>query len=162
MKKLIFGIAALFMMSVVLVSCDNKKSKKDKDDEDEDDRTEQVADDEEIDEDEDAASFGLSREDQFVNCLEDLVALMKRTHIDSEDDVEEFAVKARKIKSKVDDLISQYGDGLGENLSEDEQMELIEKVEKLSNAGEKEANRLMKEAEAAGIDLSELDDLDIF
>ena len=53
MKKLIFGIAALFMMSVVLVGCDDKKSKKDKDDEDDSEKTERVADDEDFDDDED-------------------------------------------------------------------------------------------------------------
>ena len=30
MKKLIFALLALFMVSAVVVSCDNKKSKKDK------------------------------------------------------------------------------------------------------------------------------------
>ena len=143
MKKLIFGIAALFMMSVVLVGCDNKKSKKDKDEED-------------------VASVDLSPEEEVVECLEDMVSLLKRTHIESEDDVEVFADKARKIKSRVDSLIKRFGNGIGEDLPEDEKDELIKKLAELSKVGEEEAERLQKEAAAAGIDLTELDDLDIF
>ena len=143
MKKLIFGIAALLMMSVVLVGCDNKKSKKDKDDED-------------------VASVDLSPEEEFVDCLEDMVTLLKRTHIESEDDVEVFADKARKIKSRIDNLIRRFGNGLGEDLPENEQQELIKKVTELGKTGEKEVERLQKEAAEAGVDLSDLEDLDLF
>ena len=143
MKKLIFGIAALLMMSVVLVGCDNKKSKKDKDDED-------------------VASVDLSPEEEFVDCLEDMVTLLKRTHIESEDDVEVFADKARKIKSRIDNLIRRFGNGLGEVLPENEQQELIKKVTELGKTGEKEVERLQKEAAEAGVDLSDLEDLDLF
>ncbi|MCR4810308.1 MAG: hypothetical protein K5896_10700 [Prevotella sp.] len=166
MKKLIFGIAALFMMSVVLVGCNDKKSKKDKDDEDDEERTEQVTDDEDEDADEDVSTAfhdneNLSPTEQLIGHLNDLVSLMKRTHIQSEDDVKAFADKAVKIKEKVDALMENFTEEIG-NIEPATQAELMGKIEKIGKEGEKEANRLAKEAEEVGIDLSELKDLDIF
>ena len=166
MKKLIFGIAALFMMSVVLVGCDNKKSKKDKDDEDEDERTEQKAelDDEEEYEEEEIATFSVAPEDKLVDLLEDAVRIMKRAHIRTQDDVTALAEKMSPVKDKVEqtmkELMEAYKDKDPKELEEMGKI-LEEKMQKISEDAKREGDRLEKEAEEAGVDLSELESLDI-
>ena len=163
MKKLIFGIAALFMMSVVLVGCDNKKSKKDKDDEDEDERTEQVADDEDedIDEEEKTATFNLAPEDKFVGILEDAVRIMKNSHIRTQDDVKRIADKMAPMKERLEKAMEELTSAYSQSELEEIGKRLEDKVNKLAKEGEKEGDRLQKEAEEAGIDVSELESLDI-
>ena len=158
MKKLIFGIAALFMMSVVLVGCDNKKSNKDKDDEDEDERTEQkaVLDDEEDYEEDEIDMFSVAPEDKLVDLLEDAVRIMKRAHIRTQDDVTALAEKMSPMK----ELMEAYKDKDPKEL-EEAGKRLEEKMNKISKDAEREGDRLEKEAEEAGVDLSELQNLDI-
>ena len=161
MKKLIFGIAALFMMSVVLVACDNKKSNKDKDDEDEDERTEEVADnDDEENDGEDIAAFAATPEDKFLDVLEDALRVMKRTHLRTQDDVTALAEQLTPLKSKVEqavkDLMETYKDKTPDELKElEENFEV--KAKEISEEIEKEGDRLEKEAAEAGVDISDLD-----
>ena len=144
MKKLIFGLAALFMMSVVLMSCgDKKSSKKDKDDED-------------------VASVYFTPEDQLVDYLKDITTQVKRIHIESEDDAKVLADEVRKFQNRVEDLISKYGNGFGETLPENEQVELKKTVQGLIDTCNKEFERLKQEANAVGVDLNDWIDLNIF
>ena len=78
-------------------------------------------------------SCSKSPEGKVMGLMEDAISIMKDTHIKSADDVKAFAEKMKPIK---------------------------EGVEKAK--AEKEGARLKKEAEDAGVDLSELDDLDLF
>ena len=169
MKKLIFGIAALFMMSVVLVGCDDKKSKKDKDDEDEDERTEEVADiddeDEDNDDEEDTASFSLAPEEKVLDLFEDAVSIMKRTHIRNQDDVLDFADKMKPIQNGVEkameEMMEAYKDKSAEEM-EEIGIRFEAKAKELGEEAERQGERLKKEAEEAGVDLSEIEDLDLF
>ena len=164
MKKLIFGIAALFMMSIVLVGCNDKKSKKDKDDKDDDDeRTEQVAEDDEDDED-GVALFDSAPEKKMVSLLEDALSLMKRTHIRTQDDVTELAEKMGPIKEKVEAAITEMTEAYKDkDLKELEDLfkDVEAAMDKISKEAEKEGDRLQKEAEEAGVDLSALEALEI-
>ena len=163
MKKLIFGIAALFMMSVVLVGCDGKKSKKDKDDEEEDERTEKMAKKDKED-DEDMASFSATPEDKFFDILEDALRVMKRTHLRTQDDVTALAEKMTPLKSKMEqalkDLMEAYKDKTPDELKELEE-KFEERAKDISEKLSAEGDRLEKEAEEAGLDMSELNNLDI-
>lgn len=166
MKKLIFSLAALFMMSIVMAGCSDKKSKKDKNDKDDDDeRTELVDEDDEDDEGGGLALFDLAPEDKIISLLEDAVSVMKRAHIRTQDDVTELAEKLKPIKDNVEkamtELLDVYRDKDPKELEEIGK-KFSAQAEKLSKEGEKEGERLKKEAEEAGVDLTELESLDLF
>jgi len=166
MKKLIFSLAALFMMSIVMAGCSDKKSKKDKNDKDDDDeRTELVDEDDEDDEGGGLALFDRAPEDKMLSLIEDAVSVMKRAHIRTQDDVTELAEKLKPIKGEVEtamkELMEAYKDKDPEELVEIGK-KFEEQAEKLSKETEKEGERLKKEAEEAGVDLTELESLDLF
>lgn len=144
MKKLIFALLALFMVSAVVVSCDNKKSKKDKEEK------EEVYD---------------TPEEELLALMKDAVSLMEDTHIKSSDDVKDLAGEMKPIKEKVEkammEMMEAYKDKDPKEL-EELSKELEEEFEEISRRAEKEGERLQKEATEAGVDLSELNDLDLF
>lgn len=166
MKKLIFSLAALFMMSIVMAGCSDKKSKKDKNDKDDDDeRTELVDEDDEDDEGGGLALFDRAPEDKLLSLVEDAVSALKRSHIRTQDDVTELAEKLKPIKGEVETAMKE----LMEFYKDKDPQELVEigkkfeeQAEKLSKEAEKEGERLKKEAEEAGVDLTELESLDLF
>ena len=145
MKKLIFGVAALFMMSVVLVGCSDKKSKKDKDDEE-------------------TASLSVeqSPEQQMVECMEDLAKLMKQTHLNDEDDVTDFITNAKEIKERMENVMKDVSDDYESKISPSEKAELETKIATFFTDVAKESERLQKEAADAGIDMSQFDDINLF
>ena len=159
MKKLIFGLAAILTMSFVMAACgDNKKSKKDKDNDDEDERTESRYDDEDDmddmdDEDMDVTSFGRSNspEEQMMDYMEDMVDLLRDTHVKSVDDVMSFAKEVKKIQQKVEDLQKSVGEDYESTLSEEEQKKMEKQLEELTSQIIPELQRIQKEAEDAGL-----------
>ena len=164
MKKLIFGLAAILTMSFVMAACgDNKKSQKDKDNDDEDERTESRYDDEDDmddmdDEDMDVTSFGRSNspEEQMMDYMEDMVDLLRDTHVKSVDDVMSFAKEAKKIQQKVEDLQKSVGEDYESTLSEEEQKKMEKQLEELTSQIFPELQRIQKEAEEAGLSEEDL------
>lgn len=138
MKKLIFALLALFMVSTVVVSCDNKKSKKDEEEE-------------------------LTPAEQMIACMEDMVDVLKDTHIKSTDDVKDLKEKMDGIKKDFDEAQKALEEELKE-MSDEERKEFEEKTEKqfeekvykLMEDLPKEMERLQKEATEANIDASEV------
>ena len=105
-------------------------------------------------------SCSSSPEDKIVSTMESMVSLMKDTHIKSMDDVKALKEKGESLKKEVENAI----EALTKDKSPEELMKLAEsmkdlekKMEDLSTTADAEIDRLTKEAEAAGIDASELD-----
>ena len=144
MKKLIFALLALFMVSAVVVSCDNKKSKKDKEEK------EEVYD---------------TPEEELLALMDDAVSIMEDTHIKSADDVKDLADEMRPIKENVEramkELMETYKDKDPQEL-EELSKELEDEFKEITRRAEREGERLQTEAAEAGVDISELEDLDLF
>ena len=129
MKKVIFAVLAAFVMSLSFTSCSS------------------------------------SPEDKMLGLIEDMVSVMKGTHIKSMDDVKTLKEKLQGMKSEVEkvsmEMMEAYKDKSPEELVKlAESMKDIEaKIEKVQKDGEKEVERLKGEAEAAGLDVEELEEL---
>ena len=106
-----------------------------------------------------------SPEDKLVGLMEDAVSIMKDTHIKSQDDVKALAEKMKPLKENVENAIKEMIEAYKDkDPKELEQMSknIEEKMKKISEEAEKEGERLQKEAAEAGVDLSELESLDLF
>ena len=102
-----------------------------------------------------------SPEEEMVGYLEDMVALVKDTHIKSSDDVKTFAKKAKDLQEKVEALQKKYGKDYESTLSEEEQKEIGDRMTKIMMELMPEMERLQKEAKDADLspeDLKELED----
>ena len=110
-------------------------------------------------------SCSSSPEDKMVGLLEDAVSIMKDTHIKSQDDVKALAEKMKPLKENVEnamkEMMEAYKDKDPKEL-EEMSKKIEEKMKKISEEAEKEGERLQKEAAEAGVDLSELESLDLF
>ena len=110
-------------------------------------------------------SCSSSPESKIMGLMEDAVSVMKDTHIKSADDVKALAEKMKPIKEGVEkamqELMESYKDKDPKELEEIGQ-KFEEQANKLAEAAKKEGERLEKEAAEAGVDLSELEDLDLF
>ena len=110
-------------------------------------------------------SCSKSPEGKVMGLMEDAISIMKDTHIKSADDVKAFAEKMKPIKEGVEKAMSEmmeaYKDKDPKEL-EELGNKFEEQAKKRGDEAEKEGARLKKEAEDAGVDLSELDDLDLF
>ena len=110
-------------------------------------------------------SCSKSPEGKVMSLMEDAVSIMKDTHIKSADDVKALAEKMKPIKEGVEkamgEMMEAYKDKDPKELEE-----LGNKFEEMAKTigaeAEKEGARLQKEAEEAGVDLSEIEDLDLF
>ena len=131
MKKLLFGLLALFMMSAVALSCDDKKSKKEKED------------------------VEFTSEEQFVSSLEDLLDLVKVAHIRNSRDARNFSKAFNEIKDEIDQLTKQFEDE-NTKLSDAEKKTIERKVQRLLEDIMEEIRRIQREARDAGVDESEL------
>ena len=101
-------------------------------------------------------SCSKSPEEKMVGYIEDMVSLMKDTHIKSLDDAKTFSEKAQKIKEDVEALEKSMGEDYKSSISEDEQKKLEERVGKAMEELMKEMERIQKEAAEAGVDASEI------
>ena len=110
-------------------------------------------------------SCSKSPEDKLVSLMEDAVSIMKDTHIKSADDVKAFAEKMKPLKGDVEkamkEMMEAYKDKDPKDL-EEMSKNIEEKMKKISEEAAKEGERLEKEAAEAGVDLSELESLDLF
>ncbi len=104
-------------------------------------------------------------EDKMISLMEDMVSVMKSTHIKSADDVNTLKGKLEGMKSEVEkvtnELMEAYKDKSPEELMKlaESMKGLEEKMDKVQKEGDKEMERLKGEAEALGLDLSEFGDL---
>lgn len=110
-----------------------------------------------------ASCSSSSPQDKILDSMDELVTLMKKTHIKSADDVKVLKEKAEAIKKDVETAMEQ----LTKDKSPEELLKLAtelkdfeKKTEELSKTGDAEIERLKKEAEAAGVDVDALDFLD--
>ena len=107
-----------------------------------------------------------SPEKKLIGLMEDVVSILKDTHIKSADDVAALKDKMETIKKDVmavtTELMDSYKDKSPEELAKlAESMKDLEKQsDKLSKEIEAEGERLEKEAEAAGVELGDLDVFD--
>lgn len=100
-------------------------------------------------------------EDKMIGLMEDMVSLVKDTHIKSADDVKTFALKMKDIQSTMEKLQKEVGEDY--ELPEDKEKELEEKVGKLTEQLMPELQRVMQEAKDADIDPEDLEELkDLF
>ena len=110
-------------------------------------------------------SCSKSPEGKLMSLMEDAVSIMKDTHIKSADDVKAFADKMKPLKESIEkaqvELLEAYKDKDPKELEE-----IVNKFEEqaknLGAEAEKEGARLQKEAEEAGLDISEFEDLGLF
>ena len=100
-----------------------------------------------------------SPEEQMIGYMEDLVSVMKDTHIKSGSDVKTFAKKVKKIQDNVDALKEKYGNDYKSELSEEEQKKMEERLEKLMSDLFPEMQRIQKEATNANLTEEELEEL---
>ena len=110
-----------------------------------------------------ASCSSSSPQDKILDSMDELVTLMKKTHIKSADDVKVLKEKAEAIKKDVETAMEQLTkDKSPEELLKlaTELKDLEKKTEELSKTGDAEIERLKKEAEAAGVDVDALDFLD--
>ena len=106
-------------------------------------------------------SCSSSPEKQMMGYMEDMVSLLKDTHIKSADDVKAFAEKAKSIQEKVEKLQESVGKDYESKLSEEEQKEMEKQMEELTSQIFPELQRIQKEAQEAGLseeDLKALND----
>ena len=108
---------------------------------------------------------GGSPEDKMVSLMEDMVSVMKSTHIKSADDAKTLKGKLEGMKADVEkltnELMEAYKDKSPEELMKlaESMKGLEEKMEKVQKEGDKEMERLKGEAEALGLDLSDFGEL---
>ena len=107
-------------------------------------------------------SCSKSPEEKMIGYMEDMVSLLKDTHIKSADDVKTFAEKAKKIQADVEELQKSVGKDYESKLTEDEQKALMEKMETVMKEIAPEMERIQKEAAEANVNLDDLKDLDLF
>ena len=110
-------------------------------------------------------SCSKSPEGKLLGLMEDAVSIMKDTHIKSQDDVKALAEKMKPLQEEVQkamkEMMEAYKDKTPEELQKMSQ-ELEKKSKDIAAEAEKEGERLQKEAAEAGVDLSELEALDLF
>lgn len=107
-------------------------------------------------------SCSKSPEEQMIGYMEDLVSLLKDTHIKSADDVKTLAEKVKKIQANVEELQKSVGEDYESKLSEEETKALMEKMGTVMKELAPEVERLEKEAAEANVDLDDLKGLDLF
>ncbi len=131
MKKVFFAVLAALVMSLGLTSCSS------------------------------------SPENQMIGIMEDMLSVIKDAKITSVDDAKALVEKLAPFKEKMEaaskEITKAYADKSPEELAELQasMKDLEKKAESITNEMSKEGERLEKEAEAAGVDLSSLD-LDLF
>jgi len=108
-------------------------------------------------------SCGGSPENQMIGIMEDMLSVIKDTHISSADDakalVEKLAPFKEKMENAAQEMMKAYADKSPEEMAEIEasMKDLEKQSEKITSELEKEGERLEKEAKEAGVDLSQLD-----
>ncbi|MBO4463254.1 MAG: hypothetical protein J5797_03565 [Prevotella sp.] len=110
-------------------------------------------------------SCSKSPEDKIMGLMEDAVSIMKDTHIKSQDDVKALAEKMKPLKEDVEKAMKEFLEACKDK--DQKELEEIgkkfdEQSKKLQEEAKKEGERLQKEAAEAGVDISELEDLDLF
>ena len=106
-------------------------------------------------------SCSSSPEEKIIDSMEEMTSFVKGFHIKSADDITKLNDKLEKFKTEIGEAV--------EGLYKEKQEELLEmagnlsrldeKIDKMTKDIEKEGKRLEKEAEAAGLDISEFEDL---
>ena len=110
-------------------------------------------------------SCSKSPEGKMMSLMEDAVSVMKDTHIKSADDVKALGEKMKTIKEDIEkamtEMMEEYKDKDPKELEEIGK-KFEEQAKKLAEEAQKEGERLQKEAAENNVDLSELDELDLF
>jgi len=131
MKKVFFAVLAALVMSLGLTSCSS------------------------------------SPEKQMIGIMEDMLSIIKDAKISSADDAKALVEKLAPFKEKMEnvskEMVKAYADKSPEEMADiqESMKDLEKKAEEITNEMNKEGERLEKEAEAAGVDLSDLD-LNVF
>lgn len=129
MKKVIFAVLAAMVMSLGFFSCSS------------------------------------SPEDKLIGVMEDMVSVLKGANIKTADDAKALMTKLTSFKDEAEkiteELMAAYKDKSPEELMKlaETMKPLEEKIEKIQKEGDKEIERLKKQAEDAGLDMEELGDL---
>jgi hypothetical protein len=129
MKKVLFSLLAVFVVSVLAASCDGKNSKKD------------IA--------------NLPPEEQFICYLEEMVDLVKDTHIKDARDAKEFSKAFKEVTDKIDEVTKGFDD-YDPDIPEEKKDEIGRKSKRLMDEAMEEIQRIREEAREAGVDESEL------
>ena len=129
LKKVIFAVLAAMVMSFGFVSCSS------------------------------------SPEDKLIGVMEDMVGVLKGANIKTADDAKALMTKLTSFKDEAEkiteELMAAYKDKSPEELMKlaETMKPLEEKIEKIQKEGDKEIERLKKQAEDAGLDMEELGSL---
>jgi hypothetical protein len=163
MKKVLYSVLAVMVMSLCLVSCKDSKAPADKE-------NAEAAAEEKVEEK--AAEKAAIVVDENANPVEKLVGIMsgvvnvlKDTHIKSADDLVALQKKLEGVKDQVEaattDLASFFSSVTAENAEKIQATmgDLQQRMDQLEKDGEAEVDRLEKEAEALGLNLDGLDDI---
>ena len=111
------------------------------------------------------ASCSSSPEEKLIDVMDDIVSVLKSTHLKTADDVKGLATKLDGLKEKTqkmtEELLESYKDMTPEELTKltESMKPMEEKVEKLQKDYAKEMERLKKEAKDAGLELDDLPSL---
>lgn len=107
-------------------------------------------------------SCSSSPEEKIIDSMEEMTSFVKGFHIKSADDITKLNDKLEKFKTEIGEAV----EGLYKEKTQEELLEMAgnlsrldEKIDKMTKDIEKEGKRLEKEAEAAGLDISEFEDL---
>lgn len=164
MKKTMFALLTALVMGYGFIACSDKKADKDAK-EGEEENTEVKADAADADEADEAASFDASDDPmkQMVGLTKDFVKVIKNTHINSAADAEALKAKAESFEAKIQDVQAAMEKQM-EGMSDEEKLTfatsmigVAKEFEGIEKDIDAEMERLKKEAEAAGIDLEDLD-----
>ena len=159
MKKLLYSVLAVLVMSVAFVSCKDSKAPADKD-------SVEATESEKAEETKEAAvDANANPADKLVGMMGDMVQLLKDTHIKSADDLMALKDKLENFKTSFEEtslaMASMFSNITEENATEiaASMQELEKRIEVLEQEGEAESERLEAEAKALGLDLDALDDI---
>lgn len=166
MKKVLYSVLAVMVMSLCFVSCKDSKAPADKENAEaanekvEEKAAEKAAETAEFVIDENAGPI-----DKLVGIMGGVVNILKNTHIKSADDLVALQNKLVGVKGQIEaattDLASFFSNVTAEDAQKLEATmgDLEKRIDQLQKEGEAEVDRIEQEAKALGLDIEELDDI---
>ena len=163
MKKVLYSVLAVMVMSLCLASCKDSKAPADKENAEaaaEEQVEEKAAEKAAIVVDENASPV-----EKMVGIMSGVVNILKDTHIKSADDLTALQKKLEGAKDQFEaattDLATFFSSVTAENAEKIQatMADIEQRMDQLEKEGEAEADRLKKEAEALGLDIDALGDI---